>query len=99
AYHYFDFKDASKRDVRGLLTSLLCQLGDDSKLCRDVLYQLYTTCRNGSERPSDAALAECLKAILELPGKVPIFVIMDALDECPNNTGTPSPREEVLDLV
>jgi len=24
---------------------------------------------------------------------------MDALDECPNNAGTPSTREEVLDLV
>jgi len=99
AYYYFDFKDASKRDVRGLLASLLCQLGDDSELCWDVLYQFYTMCRDGSERPSEAALAKCLKTILELPGQLPIFVIMDALDECPNNTGTPSNREEVLDLV
>jgi len=99
AYYYFDFKDASKRDVRGLLASLLYQLGDDSELCRDELYRLYTACRNGSEQPSEAALAECLKKILELPGQVPIFVIMDALDECPNNTGTPSTREEVLGLV
>jgi len=25
--------------------------------------------------------------------------ILDAIDECPNNSGTPSPREKVLDLV
>jgi hypothetical protein len=37
--------------------------------------------------------------MLELPGQVPIFVILDALDECPNNTGTPSAREKVLDFV
>ncbi|KAH9985054.1 hypothetical protein BJV74DRAFT_886368 [Russula compacta] len=80
AYHYFDFKDASKRGVRGLLT-------------------LYTSCRNGSEQPSDAALSNCLKTMFELPGQIPIFVIVDALDECPSNIGTPSAREKVLDFV
>ena len=99
AFYYFDYKDASKRDVHGLLTSLLFQLAYDSGPCWDVLYQLYTKCRDGSERPSDAALAECLKTMLGLPGQLPIFVIMDALDECPSNTGTPSAREEVLDFV
>ncbi|KAH9985146.1 hypothetical protein BJV77DRAFT_1071565 [Russula vinacea] len=37
--------------------------------------------------------------MLKLPGQLPIFIIVDALDECPNTTGTPSAREEVLDLV
>jgi hypothetical protein len=60
---------------------------------------LYTTCRDGSEQPSGAALAGCLKSILELPGQLPIFVIMDAIDECPCTTGTPSAREKVLDFV
>ncbi len=99
AYYYFDYKDASKRDVRGLLVSLLFQLGDDSDRCRDVLYNLYTSCRGGSEQPSDTALARCLKSMLELPGQLPTFLILDALDECPNTTGTPSPREEVLDFL
>jgi ankyrin repeat protein len=99
AWYYFDFKDAAKRDVRGLLTSLLFQLGDDCVRCRDVLHHLFTTCRDGSEQPSDAALAGCLKEMLELPGQLPIFIIVDALDECPNTTGTPSAREEVLDFV
>lgn len=99
AYHYFDFRDTFKRDVRGLLASLLFQLGDGSDRYWDVLYQLYITCGNGSEQPNGAALANCLKTMLELPGHVPIFVIMDALDECLNTTGTPSPREKVLDFV
>ena len=99
AYHYFDFKDASKRHVRGSLTSLLVQLSHDSDPCRDVLYQLYKKCRDGSECPSEADLADCLETILNLPGQLPIFVIMDALDECPNTTGTPSARDEVLQFV
>ena len=99
AYHYFDFKDASKRHVHGLLASLLFQLSDNSESCRDVLYQLYDMCRSGSEQPSDAALAKCFKAMVGLPRQLPIFVIMDALDECPNTTGTPSARDEVLDFL
>jgi NACHT domain-containing protein len=99
AYYYFDYKDASKRGLRGLLTSLLFQLGDHSDRCQDVLYDLYTSCRDGSEQPSDAALANCLKAMLELPGQLPTFLIVDALDECPNTTGTPSAREEVLEFL
>ena len=99
AYYYFDFKDASKRDVRGMLTSLLFQLGDQSDLCWVALHQLFTKCGDGSEQPSNATLVGCLKSMLELPGQMPIFVILDALDECPGSTGTPSAREKVLDFA
>ena len=98
-YYYFDYKDASKRDLHGFLVSILSQLGDQSDRCWDVLHELYTTCDDSSKQPSDAALVKCLKTMVELPGQVPIFIIMDALDECPSNTGTPSAREEVLDFV
>jgi len=99
AYHYFDFKDASKCDIRGLLASLLFQLSRASDPCRDVLYQLYTTCGDGSDQPSNSALAEYLDNILKLPRQLPIFIILDALDECPGATETPSAREKVLSFV
>ncbi|KAI0249040.1 hypothetical protein BJV78DRAFT_728169 [Lactifluus subvellereus] len=99
AYYYFDFKDLEKRDLRGLLCSLLTQLCKDSDLCWAALSQLYTVCDDGSEQPSETALARCLNDILELPGQVPIYIIVDAIDECPNTTGTPSPREKVLDFI
>jgi hypothetical protein len=99
AYYYFDFKDAAKRDVRGLLTSLLLQLVDDSDPCWDLLSQLHKTCRDGADQPSEAALAQSLNSMLDLPGQIPTYIIIDALDECPNNTGTPSARERVLNLV
>ena len=99
AYHYFDYKDSAKRNVRGLLASLLFQLSNDSDRCHDVLYELYKTCQDGSEQASEADLAKCLIAMLDLPEQLSIFLIIDALDECPNTTGTPSAREEVLDFV
>ena len=99
AYYYFDYKDSSKRDIRGLLASLVFQLGGDSVRCWGVLHQLYTKCRDGSDQPSNAALANCLENILELPGQLPIFIILDALDECPNTAETPSAREKVLNFL
>jgi hypothetical protein len=99
AYHYFDFKDAAKRDVRGLLTSLLLQLVDYSDRCWDLLSQLHKVCRDGLEQPSEAALAQCLKTMLDLPGQLPTYLIIDALDECPNAIGTPSAREKVLNFM
>jgi hypothetical protein len=37
--------------------------------------------------------------MLGLPGQGPVYIIIDALDECPNTSGTPSAREKVLGLV
>ena len=37
--------------------------------------------------------------MLTSTGQVPIYLIMDALDECPNDSGIPSSREKVLKLV
>ena len=99
AYYYLDFKDVAKRDVRGLLASILLQLVDDSGPCWDTLHQLYKSYRLGSEQPSDAALVKCLVEMIDLPEQVPIYLILDALDECPNTTGTPSAREKVLNFV
>ena len=98
-YYYFDYKDSSKRDIRGLLASLLFQLGHVSDRCWDVLFQLYKTCENGFDQPSNVALANCLETMLKLPGQLPIFIILDALDECPSTTETPSAREKVLKFV
>ena len=37
--------------------------------------------------------------MLKVPGQVPIYIIFDAIDECPNTTGISSSRDEVLELV
>ena len=65
----------------------------------DILFSLYSAHKQGSEQPTDDSLAECLKNMLQMMEQVPIYLIMDALDECPNDSGIPSSREKVLKLV
>ncbi|KAI9429250.1 hypothetical protein H4582DRAFT_1827281, partial [Lactarius indigo] len=99
AYFYFDFKDTSKQDSRALLCSLLIQLSDQSDAYCDILRDLYSAHRRGSVQPNDNALAQCLKTMLVALGQTPIYLILDAVDECLNTSGVPSPREKVLRLV
>jgi hypothetical protein len=101
ACHYFDFKDSAKRDLRGLLSSILMQFGADSDKSLRVLSQLHTTIthRDGSEQPSEESLVQVLKIMLKESVQLPVYVIVDALDECPNNNATPSARKKVLDFM
>ena len=99
AFFYFDFRDSSKQDVRGALSSLLAQLSAKSDSCCGILERTYSAHVAGSKEPSEDALRECLKDMLTVQDQGPIFLILDAIDECPNSTGTPSPRENVLELV
>jgi len=98
-FHFFDFRDTDKKQRRGLLSSLLCQLSDQSDSYYHILSHLYSTHRDGGQSPNDKALAQCLKDILGSPGQAPVYLILDALDECPNSSDTPTPREKVLMLV
>ena len=99
AYFYFDFKDTAKQDSRALLSSILVQLSDQSDTFGDALLSLYTMHKQGSEQPATDSLAECLKHMLTVAEPVPIYFIIDALDECPSDLGVPSSREKVLELV
>ena len=99
AYYYFDFRDVAKQEVRGLLTSLVIQLCAMSDLCHDVLSDLYSKHNVGLRLPDDGTLTQCLKDMLKLSGLPPIYIVIDALDECPDTSGAPSPREVVLDLI
>ena len=99
AFFYFDFKDEAKKNARGALSSLLVQLAAQSDAYSNILSALYSENHAGSKQPSDDELRECLKDMVAVPDQAPIYIVMDALDECPNSTGPPSPRETVLRLV
>jgi len=99
AYFYLDFKDSSKRDIRSLLSSILSQLCDQSDHSWSILSQLYTTHHDGADQPSESAFIKCLQRISDVQGQPPTYIIIDAIDECPNTPGIPSPREKVLSLV
>src|SRR6202789_426566 len=83
AYFYFDFRDVDKQKLSNLLPSLLVQLSAQSDPCCDKLSQLYSAHDSGVQRPSDHAMAECLKQMLALEGQGPTYIFLDALDECP----------------
>ena len=99
AYFYFDFKDTRKQDARALLTSLVIQLCDQSDSFCDILLGLHSAHRGGSQQPTNIALAQSLKKMITTAETVPIYLIIDALDECPDTSGLQSSREEVLELV
>jgi hypothetical protein len=99
AYYYFDFRDVKKQDCYGLLSSLVSQLSAESDSCYNILSELYSDNMNGTQEPDIDSLKECVKDMLNLPGQGPIYIVVDALDECPNLSGTPSAREEVLELI
>ena len=99
AYFYCDFRDEAKQSHRNLIISILWQLATQSDLCWDILSRLYLKHDDGRQRPSEDTLSQCLKEMLLLPAQGPVHIIIDALDECPNNSGMPTPREKVLGLV
>jgi hypothetical protein len=98
-YFYFDFRDTSKQHWRDLVPSLLTQLSARSGPHCDILSRLYSDHDSGARQPSDETLTQCLNEMLTLPDQRPVYLIMDALDECPNISGIPSPRDQVLRLV
>lgn len=99
AYFFFDFKDETKQDARALLVSLLTQLGNQSDALCEILHNLHSTHQSDSLQPHETALTNCLGDMAKISKDIPIYLIVDALDECPNMSGITSPRDEVLNLV
>jgi hypothetical protein len=99
AYFFFDFKDTKKQDSRTFLSSLLVQLSNQSVSFSNILLELYSAHQRGSQQPGDKELTKCLEMMLKVPGENPIYVIVDALDECPDTSGLQSSREKVLYLI
>ena len=96
AFFYCDFREDEKRDLRGLLSSILVQLCHQSDSYSQILSTFYFEHANGSRHPSDDALVRCLKDILGARGQAPVYLIIDGLDECSNTSAMPSPREKIL---
>ncbi|KAF8269275.1 NACHT domain-containing protein [Lactarius quietus] len=105
AYFYFDFRDKDKKqDLRNLITSLLVQLSSCTSPCCEIISRLYSSHGKGAQQPGNGALTKCLREMLLVATEQPIYIIIDALDECPNSDERPdfgmsTPREDVLDLL
>ena len=75
------------------------QLCHQSDSYHDIVSKFYSAHCDGAQNPSDDALVRCLEDILKLRGQAPIYLIVDALDECSNTSSIPSNREKTLELV
>ena len=98
-FFYFDFRDIDKQHWRDLISSLLIQLSAQSGLRCDILSRLHSKHDSGARQPNDDTLTRCLEEMLTHPGQRPIYLIFDALDECSNVSGIPTPRKRVLQFV
>src|SRR5258708_31365052 len=96
AYFYFDFRDVNKQNRCDLLPSLITQLSNQSHRHCDILNDLYLKHQSGAQKPSEDELIQCLNDMLVLPNQQPVYIIVDALDESPDTSGLPFPRERLL---
>ena len=101
AYFYFNFRDVDKKHQHNLLSSLLIQLSSQSEDCFNTLSHVYSAYNEGKEQPSEDALTRSLKDMLKALSlsQLPTYIILDALDECPNISSIPTPGKHVLKLV
>ena len=98
AIFYYDFREDRKKDLSGLLSSVLFQLCDQSDSYYDILFNFYSTHRNlhSETKPHNDKFVQCLMDLLKCPGARPVYLVIDALDECPSISSLSSPRENLL---
>ena len=99
AMYFYDFRDDLKKDLRGLLSSILFQLCDQSDSYYNIFSTLHSTHRDGAQSPRDGELIQCLVDMVKLQGPPPVYLIVDGLDESPNTSTQSFPRDQVLSFL
>ncbi|EMD33442.1 hypothetical protein CERSUDRAFT_126170 [Gelatoporia subvermispora B] len=100
AYFYCNFQDAKKQSARGLLSHLLIHFSAASHACSQLLSGLWSSHSNGSHQPSEHDLRQCLKSVIALLADHCLYIVIDALDECPDSSiHSHSQRRDVLMLI
>jgi DNA-directed RNA polymerase beta' subunit len=99
AMFFYDFREDQKKDLRGLLSSVLFQLCDQSDSYYNILSAFYSAHREGAQSPKDDEFVQCFKRLLNAQGQAPVYLIVDALDECPSASALSSPRDKVLKIL
>jgi hypothetical protein len=97
--YFYDFRDDLKKDLRGMLSSMLFQLCHQADSYYTLLSNFRSTHCNGAQSPRDEELIRCLVDLVKLPGPSPVFLIVDGLDESPNTSTQSFRREQVLSFL
>ena len=93
-YYYFDFNDPKKRKVDSFVTSLVSQLCCQLSFLPDRLKDLWLECHEGRQRPLLVKLMRELNCLLA--DFTDVFLVVDALDECPEDNGE---RGTLLEII
>jgi Cdc6-like AAA superfamily ATPase len=84
-YFYFDFTDASKQTFDNVLRSLISQLYHKRKDTQKLLDSLFSSCGNGRSQPTCESLCKVFLQMINQAQE--IYIVLDALDECPKRKG------------
>ncbi|KAL7931996.1 ankyrin repeat-containing domain protein [Trichoderma chlorosporum] len=84
AYFYFSFSDIEKQKVASMLTSLIKQLCSQRPDTPQLLRNLHEF-KNKGQRPDIQTLETILIAVAK--GFTAVYIVIDALDECPTLQG------------
>ncbi|MCJ1437731.1 hypothetical protein MMC27_007118 [Xylographa pallens] len=95
AYFYFDFNTGEKQNVSNCLSSLVGQICHQSGLVLEVLEELYEKCSNGNQKVAPCDLIKVMRIYATGGDPQDIYIVLDALDECPEG----DLRDEVLKLI
>ncbi|KAL1728525.1 hypothetical protein EV714DRAFT_214958, partial [Schizophyllum commune] len=86
--HFFDATSSRHRDLRELLSMLLCRLAGSNDVCYKNLLELRGEHEDGYSQPSMETLRRQAHDLLGLVAKR-VFIVVDALDEADDDTVVP----------
>jgi len=98
AYFYFDFNDVEKQNAVNCTSSLIAQLCSQVTDLPEKLREVYKRCDNGNQKATLHDLRGALALFAETKQLDSVFLILDALDECPKS-GEQEFRAELLELI
>ncbi|KAJ6527956.1 ankyrin repeat-containing domain protein, partial [Mycena vulgaris] len=90
-YFYFDTTDDRKQKLEDLLCTLVSRLSECAPHAATILKGFWKPHASGADRPSNKALLEILRKILQ-EFTTPVYIVLDALDES-------SETDIVLDVI
>lgn len=93
AYWYFTFAATEKQKVSNFLCSLIADIYSKRRDTPQALQAAYEQSKLGRQRPTMDKMMTMLKAVMD--GFQDVYLIADALDECPNGN---EERPKLLDV-
>lgn len=93
-YWYFTFTDTEKQKLDNFVCSIIKDICSNRRVTPAALQQAYDNCNRGQQKPTLATLKSLLQVVLS--GFDDVFLVIDALDECPRSGFR---RQELLDCL